>query len=214
MFGKNAINGDNTHIVLDIFYDNRPPAPDRYFKLFPGRPPIFIIGPSRLMAAANARIIFYLSTFLAKYCSPQAKIGTDEEFHANWNGTFICLGSSDSNMKTKEILELAENHFYDFGFNEKGERNIVNNANGKTFNVSSDPPMDYGMIVKINNQRYPGNSLIVCAGLGEWGTSGAAYYLSSRWEALYKRYGNKSFGCIIRVNYGSDESVELVEYND
>jgi hypothetical protein len=47
----------------------------------------------------------------------------------------------------------------------------------------------------------------VCAGLGEYGTSGACWYLANRWEELQ---GANEFGIVVEVELGSDESARKI----
>ena len=51
---------------------------------------------------------------------------------------------------------------------------------------------------------------IAVAGLGEWGTSGAAWFLARNWKEVEKIYKQKPFGLIIKVRAGKDESAQLV----
>jgi len=46
--------------------------------------------------------------------------------------------------------------------------------------------------------------------LGEWGTSGAAWYLSYKWKEIYKYAKQNTFSIIVRVNPRQDESAEPV----
>ena len=52
--------------------------------------------------------------------------------------------------------------------------------------------------------------LFVCAGFSEWGTTGAAYYLLTRWKQIYKKFKRDEFCLIIEVDIGSDESAREV----
>ncbi len=63
-------------------------------------------------------------------------------------------------------------------------------------------------------KRLSEHYLFICAGLGEWGTSGATYFLFDRWNELNKRFKKrKNFCLIIEVDVGSDESAsEIFSY--
>jgi hypothetical protein len=120
------------------------------------------------------------------------------------------MGSSDSNIKSREILELEENEYCDFAVANDGSPAIKKEGVEGFFVPSRNPPRDYGLIVKLPNTRYPGHSLIVCAGLGEWGTSGAAFYLSQNWRRLSREHPNRAFGIVVEVIPGSDESAREI----
>ena len=80
------------------------------------------------------------------------------------------------------------------------------------FLIRNDQTFDHGVILKINPVNQPGRTWICCAGLGEWGTSGAAWYLSRRWRDLHSRLGAKPFAMIVRIRPGQDESAEPVVF--
>ncbi len=63
--------------------------------------------------------------------------------------------------------------------------------------------------ISLPSQRFRGSFVFVCAGLGDWGTSGAAWYLAANWNDLRSRYG-ESFGIVVEVDIGSDESARPV----
>jgi len=50
------------------------------------------------------------------------------------------------------------------------------------------------------------------AGLGEWGTSGSAWFLAMKWKELLKRSKGRDFGAVIRVRQGQDESAEIIDF--
>ena len=50
--------------------------------------------------------------------------------------------------------------------------------------LSPKPSFDYGIIVKLRPSQFPKRTWFVCAGLGEWGTSGSAWSLSYKMERI------------------------------
>jgi hypothetical protein len=52
---------------------------------------------------------------------------------------------------------------------------------------------------------------LACAGLDEWGTSGAAWFLANKWANLNQRAGSRPFAAVVRVRPGQDQSAELVD---
>jgi hypothetical protein len=66
------------------------------------------------------------------------------------------------------------------------------------------------MLLRIKNPRYPEHFLFICAGIGEWGTSGAAYYLFHHWKELYKKHEQQDFCKVIEVDIGSDDSAREI----
>ena len=66
------------------------------------------------------------------------------------------------------------------------------------------------MILKIHPSQFSNRTWLVCAGLGEWGTSGAAWYLAYKWREIYRFAKSEHFSIIVRVRPGQDESAEPV----
>jgi hypothetical protein len=46
---------------------------------------------------------------------------------------------------------------------------------------------DHGFILRITPPEFPTRSWIVCAGLGEWGTSGSSWFLANKWQELVEK---------------------------
>ena len=210
-WGEEALSGEQVFFVVNVFHDTRlldpPPDQERFYKDFPdpniGR--VKMPGPFEPMSTCDARAVGYLSSAFAFARRQPPKIVTDEEILPKWNATLICFGSSGTNIKTHEILKLEENTYAEFVFNE-----IKTRWDNASFTWQHDPYGDKGLIVKLPNPRFPHHTLTVCAGLGEYGTSGAAFYLSRHWEMLYKRYKEHPFCIIVAVSHGADESAREI----
>ena len=69
---------------------------------------------------------------------------------------------------------------------------------------------DFGLILKINPIQFPEKTWIICAGIAEWGTSGAAWYLANKWRELYRFAKGEAFAIIVKVRNLQDESSEPV----
>lgn len=217
-FGQKAIESDKVYVVLDpyehpISRANLPHGQARFIKNFQGRKPNSpLVGEDKLLGSCSVRVTKYsVSEFaLFRQKTNPVKIVLDESVINNWEGTFICFGSSDSNIKTFDIESLPENNLYTFGFGQNGIRCF--NIRGDNYSI--DQNGDVGILMRLKNPYHDEYKLFVCAGIGEWGTSGAAYYLFKNWRRLHKRFGSKTnFALVIRVDINSDESArEIREY--
>jgi hypothetical protein len=98
------------------------------------------------------------------------------------------------------------NNTFLYFFHQPNAVYIVDKKTNRRFAAANK---DYGLILKIPNLRFPGHFFFVCAGLGEWGTSGASWYLASKWKSLQKEFG-EAFGVVVEVEIGSDESARRV----
>lgn len=217
-FGQAAVESDNVFIVLDPYEHpvnraNLQQGQMRFNKNFFGRKQnIQIVGEDKVLGSCSLRVTKYSVSEFSQFRQKTnpVKVILDENVINSWEGTFICFGSSDSNIKTFDIESLNENNLYSFEFGLNGVRTF--DILGEKYSI--DQNGDIGVIMRINNPYHPDYKLFVCAGIGEWGTSGSAYYLFKNWRKLHKRFGSKSkFVLVIKVNFNSDESArEIREY--
>jgi hypothetical protein len=214
-FGKSSIDSDNIFIVLDPYEHPIPRnrlshGQHRFVKKFHGRRnDIPIIGEDRLLGSCSVRITQYASSVFSKVRAKTnpVKVVMDEDIMNRWDGTFLCFGSSDSNIKTYDIENLTQNNLYSFDFDVHGYRCFI--VNGQQFSIVNRA--DRAILARLVNPYHKEHFLFVCAGLGEWGTSGSAFFLFDRWKELHKRFKKKKNFClIIEVNVDSDESAREI----
>jgi hypothetical protein len=69
----------------------------------------------------------------------------------------------------------------------------------------------YGIIVRYHPdpEHEPDRVWMLCAGLGERGTTGAAWYLANRWRHLLRRVGDRDFVAVIEVQPNTDQLSSL-----
>lgn len=203
-FGK-SVFGDNFFIVIDPYEHPLPRTGNRYVKKFYGRKPDSgLIGEDKILGSCHIRTISYAISFFAMFRDPlnPIKIVFDESVLNKWDGGFLCIGSADSNVKTYDIERFKENNFYTLSWNTTGGRCF--NVRGNIYNIANNE--DVGLLVKLRNPRHPEHVLILCQGLGEWGSSGAIYYLLHNFVNIYDTSKGKDFCKVIRTRIGSDES--------
>ena len=122
-FGQQAIESDSVFIVLDPYEHPLPRNHQqaRFIKNFQGRKPNQpLIGEDKVLGSCSVRVTKYSSSEFAlfRHKTNPVKIVLDEQVMNNWDGTFICFGSSDSNIKTLDIEALNENNLYQFEFGQ------------------------------------------------------------------------------------------------
>ena len=113
---------------------------------------------------------------------------------------------------SNEISDLAikekSNVFLEFDQDAEGTF-IRDRASGQIFRgFEQRDNKDLGVVLKIPNNRFPGQYFFVCAGLGDWGTSGASWYLAKYWRKL--PWSRKGFGIIVEVESTSDSSAKRI----
>jgi hypothetical protein len=208
-FGPYAVSSDKIYAVVDPYSHPTPRVTNRFIKRFMGRKPDQpLVGEDDVIGVNVIRIVSYASALFSNFRKDRKSIPvvTDYSIVPQWNGTFICFGSGDSNIKTYDIENLAEQTFYSWSFKPDGSRPIV--IGDRSFSIAGRK--DYGILLRMKNPYHKDHLLFVCAGFGEWGTTGAAYHLLTRWKQIYKKYKRDEFCLIIEVDIGSDESAREV----
>lgn len=202
-FGNDALGGSH-ELVFSEFELRADCLDPEKSPEFPYRKPgevHYMMKTSRVLPLCDARAIGYLASSLGQISGKTAPVVSDESIQQRLNVSFVSLGLG-ANHKTRDLLSNSANQFFAFDF----ESNKLSLA-GKDIVVKGG--FDYGVIAKIIPQQFPHRVWIACAGLGEWGTSGAAWFLANKWTELYATASKQPFAALIRVNAGKDESAHL-----
>lgn len=208
-FGK-SIFKSGVIVTYGAFKDSRhrESSPSRYWydKHYHDRRWIAFVGPREfVVSACEIRSASYLISSISPYKKNIVKVLADLEVFPNLDNTIISLGGGASNEISRLALEEPENIFLEF-VQESEDVIIHDKRSGNIYRGFKLPrPKDYGIILRIPNKRFPGKYFLVCAGIGEWGTSGASWYLANKWVALNKEFSG-AFGIVVEVEIGSDES--------
>lgn len=218
-FGKDACQKGNVFLVLDPHEHILPHTPatqERYRKQFYGRRrDVIFPGADPVVGTGAIRVTNYASMEATRHLPLEQalKVKLDTDLLNSWDGTFICYGSSTSNIKTYDIEHLQEMNLYSVVTTERhGLEYPAWRVNGHDYTVTRN---DCAVLMRIRNSRSEGNYLFVCAGLGEWGSSGAVRYLFRNWKTLNSRYKDgRNFCVVLDVASGSDESAkEIAAYS-
>jgi hypothetical protein len=178
-----------------------------------GQPPLNLnFSIERPVSECEVRASAYIATLLGSPGVLRPVLVSDVDVSGLLDSTFVSFGGP-SNYKTVDILSSPANVFIQF--------------TGTSFALFSGEPLpyactsevDFGAIIRIRPPEFPQRAWIVCAGLGEWGTSGSAWYLAHRWQVLLRKIqplaywlGSPSisdFLAIVRVVPGQDQSARL-----
>lgn len=204
-FSHGAASADSILIVVGPYQHPQPQGRNRYVKRFLGRRPDGqLTGENDVLGVNSVRAVAHVSALFAthKPGGHSLPIVTDESVAQRWDATFLSFGSSDSNLKTLDIETLPQQSFYQWGVGADGLPCIT--AGHRTFSNTGN--VEFGLLLRLRNPHSPKHWLFVCAGLGPWGMSGAAYFLAHEWRTLGKRHAAAEFLKIIAVQRGSDES--------
>lgn len=199
--------GDDTGELFIVFPSYNSPSTNTIFP----KPPLKVPRPkisatthlSTINSSASTRGISHLSYTIGNCSSRLPKVRSDIDLDERMDISFISLGGFN-NCKTIDVLENSSNIFLEFGTS-----GIQSKTSGRSIaNIQGN--VDCGLILKIHPDNNQNRTWLCVAGLGEWGTSGASWWLSKHWPEIYKRAKNKPFACITKTTYRSDDSTSLV----
>jgi hypothetical protein len=162
-------------------------------------------------STADTRSIAHLVYVFANDVKVAPKVVSDAECNEMMDISFISIGGIP-NFKTVDLLEDDSNKFLDFKSLYSANLSISNKKTGEVYVIAgSEPDFDHGFIIKIHPKNHRDKTWICCAGFAEWGTSGAAWYLSHKWKEIYRLVKKSEFGIVIKTRRGSDSSTEVIK---
>ena len=141
---------------------------------------------------------------IAKETKSGVSLSSDIELKNQLDISFITFGGPSPNFKTKDVIDNISNNLVKFD-NTK----FTSARTGKSV-IKPDAGYDYGLILKIRPSQFPDRTWFTCAGIGEWGSSGAAWYLAKKWREINAFAANSPFALIVRVKQNQDQSAESV----
>lgn len=215
-FGKSVLTS-RFAIVYGTLQDPRPRVDStgksvpRFQKQFRDGRVIEISGPfENIVGDCEIRASGYLAQIIGRERDHIIQILSDVKAYDDLNCTFLSLGSPSSNDISGFIMRETANQFYNF--NQDEFQTFIGTVKDKKRYYGFQPPTprDCAVLMRIRNERFPEQFLFVCAGLGEWGTSGASWFLATHWENLYKEFKNDDFALILEVDLGSDTSTKRI----
>lgn len=154
-------------------------------------------------SCAVTRAIGHLVYAFGEKVNKPPTISSDVDTDDRMDISFISIGGL-TNLKTCDLLKDNSNNFLDFN-----KRSIVH-PSSKLPVIEFTGDVDYGFIIKIKPHSNPKRTWICCAGFGEWGSSGAAWFLARKWKDIRKWTKDKPFAIITKTDVNSDESTELL----
>ncbi len=165
------------------------------------------------MSKCEVRASTYIASLLGIPGSLRPILVSDIESNSLLDSSFVSIGGHGSNYKTADILSSTANLFI------RMSQDKLCLPSGEELPYTCDRAADHGFILRITPPEFSKHSWIVCAGLGEWGSSGSAWYLVNRWKTLVALVHPWTYCsglmsipdllAIIRVVPGQDQSARL-----
>jgi hypothetical protein len=161
---------------------------------------------TRPIPIASVRSISYLSSAVGVLGGRAPVLRSDIETQSLLDFDFVCFGGPRSNLMTAGVEENEGNRLAKF---DQPQRNILSLQDNRIL-AKTESQYDYGLILKVHPVQFPKRLWISCAGFGEWGTSGAAWFLAHKWDEIRRITHGEPFAAIVRVSPGKDQSAQLM----
>jgi hypothetical protein len=163
---------------------------------------------SRPISQCELRAASYLASAIGAATGRTPDLRSDMEARSQLDLDFISFGGPLSNFKTADCQVNGANRIARL---EQAATTRVQDLDANApLPFSLDSEFDYGLILKVRPCQFPQRTSLACAGFGEWGTSGAAWYLANRWNEIRKKTKAKCFALVVRVRHQQDQSAEPV----
>jgi hypothetical protein len=162
------------------------------------------INLSTVNSCATTRALGYLVYGLGENTRIPLMVQADNDADADMDLSFVSIGGV-TNFKTVDLLDNSSNVFLDVRVGSIVAKDL--NLPLVTFQKGI---YDYGFIIKIHPAENIHRTWICCGGFGEWGTSGAAWYLAKRWKEIRRFAKRKEFAYITKTRGGADEQTAVV----
>jgi hypothetical protein len=162
---------------------------------------------SRPVSQCELRAASYLSSSIGNGAGSTPALRSDAEIRSVLDLDFVSFGGPLSNFKSDDCQSNSNNSLAIF---DQPNTRFLERKTGNLLAVCSDPAFDYGLILKVRPEQFPNRVWLVCSGFGEWGTSGAAWYLANRWTAIRTQAKDRPFAAVVRVRAPQDQSAECI----
>lgn len=183
----------------------QPAVPYAYRKV--GGDPTIGIAISRPVSQCELRAANYLSAAIGNAVGSAPALSSDVDIRGQLDIDFVAFGGPLTNFKSYDCHSNPSNRLATVcrsgsEFTDPKTQRLIGDCSDRSF--------DYGLILKVHPKQFQSRTWIACSGFGEWGTSGAAWYLANKWRNIQKGAKDRPFAIIVRVRPLQDESAEEV----
>lgn len=174
--GIGLIKSQPFYIVYAQFTLNGPPANPPYVKLnHRGHPTGYGVLISSPVSKCEVRGATYLTNMLSKVRGLTPVLASDDDMESIKDISVVSLGGLP-NLRTTEIYNQLDS----------GRQSLMNDFLNRHLIPGHHlmPGYDHGVILRFTSPDATNKSTLICAGLGEWGTSGSAWYLATHYAEI------------------------------
>jgi len=146
----------------------------------------------------DARALAYSMAVLAAAGKHRnLSIVRDDESLNIQSGNFVCIGSSKSNLKTKQLFDSWKDSPIAFTWCNNSTLILRSNLSEDFWEAKGG--FDYGLVLKVRDD-ISGSCLMVLAGISHVGTGAAGWYLWRNWQTLAEEFGDSQFAVVLQVD--------------
>jgi hypothetical protein len=213
-WGEGILSSD-AYFVMDSYEDVRLRSGFRHAEAHTaGEQPKILADSEIIHGTFSPQAAAMLTALFLRHAGRALRIATDTDVGPQEQATLICYGTSDSNFKTFEIEASSGSNLCRFSFDGSGQRAF--RVLGKLYSAETRGGVTYdkAIILRLISRQDASHSHVVCAGLSEWGSLAAVYYLTKKWKVLHKRFDGfgqrRDFCVLLEVPLGQFENAREV----
>jgi hypothetical protein len=199
-WGEGASSTD-AYFVIDSYEDVRLRSGFSRGEALPlGARPESFAGSEIIHGTFSPQAAAMLTALFLRHTGKVLRITTDTEVGHKMDATLICYGTSDSNFKTFDVEASSETDLCQFSFNGNGRRAF--RLGGQLYSIEKRGGVTYdkAILLRLASRQNSDHCHVICAGLSEWGSLAAVYYLTQKWKVLHKRFdgfGQRRDFCVL-----------------
>ena len=210
-FWGEGILSTSAHFVMDSYEDVRPRSGFRRVEVHPaGVQPETFADTEIIHGVFFPQAAAMLTALFLQHTGKLVRVTTGIEVEPALDATLICYGNSDSNLKTFDIEVSSEKALCQLVFDGAGQRAFQLCEQLYTIESRGGTIYDKAILLRLTNPENPNHCHVVCAGLSEWGSLAAVYYLTKKWKVLHSRFDRswrrRDFCVLLDVQSGQFES--------
>jgi hypothetical protein len=164
-----------------------------------------LAGINEVTSVATARSLTYLlGLFMSMRSDENIEFVSAEKLPDFLDSNIVCIGGPNTNEATEKVFKIKDQDMwfpYVFEGEEEGKGGIAKmDRTKKTEKWCSGEGIDYGMIIKTRNPYFKEKWILILAGMGPVATTGASFFFHSKREQLAKRFKNRPFGIVVKID--------------
>jgi hypothetical protein len=171
-------------------------------------------GSEIVYGAFSPQAAAMLTALFWRHTGKVLRVAADTDPRHGGDSILISYGTADSNFKTFEIEAGSGSVLCQFLANASGRRAF--RLGGQFYSMESRGGVAYdkAILLRLTGQPDANHCHVVCAGLSEWGSLAAVYYLTRKWKELHKRFDRfgrrRDFCVLLEVECGQFENAREV----